>query len=813
MQTPFHASQVGSRRDWSRWPILAFQVLVVLLLLGDFVDTVLRGFAQDWHLPLAVLGLAAAITGLRFPLAGVALGIVPIASIILVPGQAFGLWPLVITTIAVVARSRRTAAIVVVGGYAAVVAADLALGTPLQRFLAYAAILVIAAGIGLGAREQRRRSRAAAARILSLEERVARVRADERAALAAELSDLLADDLDANRDLLARAETRADAGALARALAHTEAATQTALTRLRELVAALRGVEPGDPVDAADDLQSALDEFEDQLVGRGHPVELTLPDSLEGLSTRTAQLLQACLRTALDEARTAAVPGSTCTIEVTRSREETGLRLGFDVGPTTGPEAATTAGRSDPAAEIVAAGGTWHDRVESGRRWLQVTVPARSPAIGSVPVRAGWAVWLRPEVGRFALTAVSGAAMLHALVGMVTAAGAGDQAWPLHAGWAAVFLGIALAGWWPIPAAALLVLGALAALPLYQSLPYWQPAHLAVIVLTALTTARRPRSLPYLIVAWIVFLLVAHRGIPTVEAASALALPLFGAIGGLALHHFRAVRGAQVAELDRLRREEASVRDQERRQLAGELHDIVAHQLSLMSMQIMAHRSDDLAGLRRTAAQVSDLNRSAKADLATLVHLLRDGQARSPAATSDEAEWAAPSRLAEGVAASLTEAGHTVRLRVDPAADDCDPTTRRTIARILREATTNILRYAPPESDCGITIAVDAAAVDIEVTSPLGTDTPQDPHSTGWGLLGLTERAHLTGGRFRAGPDGGLWRVCASLPSRLPESVGPVTHRRQHVRVDDAQVDRPHQHLDPRGHAELPRDPGQVLLD
>ncbi|MBP8921170.1 MAG: hypothetical protein KBG85_15800, partial [Micropruina sp.] len=271
----------------------------MLLLLGDFVDTVLRGFAQDWHLPLAVLGLAASITGLRFPLAGVALGIVPIASIILVPGQAFGLWPLVITTIAVVARSRRTAAIVVVGGYAAVVAADLALGTPLQRFLAYAAILVIAAGIGLGAREQRRRSRAAAARILSLEERVARVRADERAALAAELSNLLADDLDANRDLLARAETRADAGALARALAHTEAATQTALTRLRELVAALRGVEPGDPVDAADDLQSALDEFEDQLVGRGHPVELTLPDSLEGLSTRTAQLLQACLRTAL----------------------------------------------------------------------------------------------------------------------------------------------------------------------------------------------------------------------------------------------------------------------------------------------------------------------------------------------------------------------------------------------------------------------------------------------------------------------------------------------------------------------------------
>lgn len=797
MQTPADPQLDSPARSGTSVPLIVFRVLVVVLVIADFVDTAVRGDAEGWALWVAIMSVAATITALRYPLAGVAIGIVPILSIIFLPSQAAGVIPLVVTTIAVVARRSRPAAWAVVCGYALVLLVDVVVGTPPLRSMLNAGALLVSVLIGLAGRAHFRRSQAADARIISLADRVARARKEERAELAGELSDLLADDLDVARHRLARANREGDPTTLFAALARTRADTQTALVRLRELVTALRGSLDGEDVDPSALLRGAIDDAEDQLIGSGHPVEVTLPESFEGLNARAAGLLRRALRVGLDRLRIAAVPGCPCALTLARSREATALELAYLEKSGGSPPMSDDARHSDAefAADLSSTGGGWEESSAAGRTTWRVVLPIRSAPSDFVPIKSGWMTRLRPRVGWLALTAAAGAGAVYGTVRAVATAFADDPVWQLNACWALVFLGIALVGWRPTVAGCLMTVGAVAALGWYQPLPVWQPAYPAVITLAALVAARRPRWLPAVLVAWIGCLLVANRGLPAPrDIIAMLVLLLVGSLAGLAAHHFQAVRTAQLDELDRLRAQEAALRELERRQLAGELHDIVAHQLSLISMQIMAHRADDLAGLRRTAAEVIELNRSAKVDLVTLVQLLEGGPTTTSRAA--EADWVAPSRVVEGVAATLEAAGHVVEVSADEGLDRCSPTTRRTLTRILREASTNVVRYAPPRSAVTIRVARRRDLIDIRIGSPLAAATPDNPYSTGWGLLGLAERVQLTGGRFSAGPVCDSWLVQATLPDLEGGStVGVLSASPDDDRIDDAEVDRSNQNL------------------
>lgn len=121
--------------------------------------------------------------------------------------------------------------------------------------------------------------------------------------------------------------------------------------------------------------------------------------------------------------------------------------------------------------------------------------------------------------------------------------------------------------------------------------------------------------------------------------------------------------------------------------------------------------------------------------------------------------------------ATLRHAGHEVNLTVAAAADDSDPTTQRTVSRILREATTNILRYAPPGSACDIAVTASHHWVGVTVANPLPDVSRSNPHSTGLGLVGLAERVarrwharRRTGGP-RSHPPGGGRRPGSTMPS------------------------------------------------
>lgn len=118
---------------------------------------------------------------------------------------------------------------------------------------------------------------------------------------------------------------------------------------------------------------------------------------------------------------------------------------------------------------------------------------------------------------------------------------------------------------------------------------------------------------------------------------------------------------------------------------------------------------------------------------------------------------------ARPAAAALRDAGHTIDVAVDEAADHADPATRRTLTRIIRESTTNIVRYAPASAACTLRIATTPAGFAVTVANPLPNRARRSESSTGWGLIGLAERVRITGGTFAAEPVGEQWVLQAHL--------------------------------------------------
>ncbi|GHG31546.1 MULTISPECIES: sensor histidine kinase [Amycolatopsis] len=209
----------------------------------------------------------------------------------------------------------------------------------------------------------------------------------------------------------------------------------------------------------------------------------------------------------------------------------------------------------------------------------------------------------------------------------------------------------------------------------------------------------------------------------------------------------------------------------ERRRLAGEMHDVVTHRLSLMVLHAGALGVTSADPAARTAAE--DIRREgalALDELRDLVGVLRNGAETGPRTLSPE-EPGDPARLVEesrsvGVATDLVVDG-------DPA--QVSPTVARTAYRLVQEALTNVRKHAPGGS-ATVSLRYHAGGLDVSVDSTAAAHPP-DPalagSGSGAGLAGLRQRVELVGGRFDAGPrPGGGFRVGAILPAYVPTAEG-----------------------------------------
>jgi len=228
-----------------------------------------------------------------------------------------------------------------------------------------------------------------------------------------------------------------------------------------------------------------------------------------------------------------------------------------------------------------------------------------------------------------------------------------------------------------------------------------------------------------------------------------------------------------------------AARLEESTRIAREIHDVLAHTLAGLTIQLEAtsalleqgaDRDTALARVRRA----HELAREGLLETRRAVGALRGDSVSAPAGIE---ALVADYRATVEASAMLKVAGDPARLTGD---------TGQTVLRILQEALTNVRKHAPGAE---VSVALDAGTgPDDEVvlivedlpTATPATEAPDGLAASGggYGVRGMRERAQLLGGTLNAGPFGGGWRVELRLPAPSP-SAGP-----EHVVVARAGVGR-----------------------
>jgi signal transduction histidine kinase len=206
----------------------------------------------------------------------------------------------------------------------------------------------------------------------------------------------------------------------------------------------------------------------------------------------------------------------------------------------------------------------------------------------------------------------------------------------------------------------------------------------------------------------------------------------------------------------------AQSRSNERARIAREMHDVLAHRISQISMHAgaLAYREDLSADeMRSSASVIRDRAHEALTDLRGVLGVLRDdtGERRSaPQPTYADLPCLVAEAREAGMRVELEDHLDTADVAVPDAAG-------RTVYRIVQEGMTNARKHAPGAL---LTVRISGSpddGVDVLLRNPIGFGPSHTPGS-GLGLIGLTERAQLRGGRLEAERDGSTFVLHGWIP-------------------------------------------------
>ncbi|MFI9101173.1 sensor histidine kinase [Streptomyces fildesensis] len=254
-------------------------------------------------------------------------------------------------------------------------------------------------------------------------------------------------------------------------------------------------------------------------------------------------------------------------------------------------------------------------------------------------------------------------------------------------------------------------------------------------------------------------------------AASGIAAWLLAVLAGAELFRSRRERIAR----ERREREEAENRraDEERLRIARELHDVLAHSISVINVQagVALALMDDHPEQARTAlTTIKAASKEALGEVRQVLSTLRaPGDApRSPAPGLDRLPELAEQAAGAGLKVDITTTG--TRFPLPPGAD-------LAAFRIIQEALTNIVRHSGSRA-ARVRLGYGPEGVELSVDDdgPSSQRPEGDGSGGGNGLLGMRERAAALGGTVEAGPrPGGGFRVLARLPSGAAGTVAGAT--------------------------------------
>lgn len=421
---------------------------------------------------------------------------------------------------------------------------------------------------------------------------------------------------------------------------------------------------------------------------------------------------------------------------------------------------------------------------------------APSQCHGTAPTRAAsnvggvrrLSLWLsaRPAVGDIALMGLILAAEILRGFASDSLAESPAPAWDIVAGLLLV-LPLSLRRTLPLPAGYLALSGLL--IQLVSQDVVGRPGIVAVLVMlyTMVVYVGRGAAGVYAattLVTWFVPPLVIDS-IPGRAPVALFALQLIVQTAFCwVLGEYRAARRAYQAEVERrLRGLEFEQNQQariavaeERNRIARELHDVLAHSVSVMITQAdgagFAMRRDPEAAERAVHA-IADTGRESLGELRNLLQVLRDSDEREDA----QCDGRTPQPTASGVTELVDRVrslGLPITLRVTGDVEQLPTGVTLGIYRIVQESLTNVLKHAGWRATASVELWRDDTRVAVEIMDTGAPGVLDPPPSGGNGVIGMRERATIYGGTLDAGPrEQGGWRVRAEIPlADAPASVG-----------------------------------------
>ncbi len=250
------------------------------------------------------------------------------------------------------------------------------------------------------------------------------------------------------------------------------------------------------------------------------------------------------------------------------------------------------------------------------------------------------------------------------------------------------------------------------------------------------------------------FVGLALAGVPDLRAKDvALGVALLVAAWALA----EALRSRRDQQRDRV----GVAVTEERLRIARELHDVVAHSMSLIAVQagVGAHviRTDPAAA-EQSLGIIADTSRKALEQTRSMLGMLREASedgTRPPTHGLDDLSALVEDVRAAGLAVALARTG---------PGDGVDAAVSLAAYRIVQESLTNIIKHSSAAT-ATVSVGVTARALDIEVRDPGPGRAGAHSTGPGHGLVGLEERARLVGGSLTYGVEGQGFRVYATMPT------------------------------------------------
>ena len=254
--------------------------------------------------------------------------------------------------------------------------------------------------------------------------------------------------------------------------------------------------------------------------------------------------------------------------------------------------------------------------------------------------------------------------------------------------------------------------------------------------------------------------------------------------------HERELAARERYESELVKREQQTrmIEARVRNDIARELHDVVAHSLSVIIVQ--ADGGKAVARKRPETAiealdTISETGREALGEMRRIVGVLRS----DPDSEQQPAEFRPAPGLAD-IPAMVAKAGDRVRLSITGSEPTVTPAIGVTAYRIVQEGLTNFLKHAGPTSHAHVTLIYQPTTISIEVSNdaPPAETTAESKaaipvEGSGYGLQGMHERVAAMGGKLSAKPRrSGGWEVRATLPLTGPAKAKPAafdSHRNQ----------------------------------